>query len=93
MKLFLIIAFIGNLIDTAATLYLVGLGYHEANPIMRQLLNYPLLFTLIKLTSMTTVLLWLWNERDSKLAVIASWFAAVLYGGIAAYYVLFPILF
>lgn len=93
MTLPLTIAWLGNLIDMAATLILVAHGYHEANPIMRPLLNYPILFAAIKLGIMTAVLLWLWHERESKLAVIASWIAAVLYGGIAAYYVLFPILF
>ena len=38
MKIRLLIAFIGNLIDTAATIYLTGLGYTEINPIMAPLL-------------------------------------------------------
>lgn len=86
MKLLLLIAWLGNLIDTAATLYLVGLGYHEANPIMRQLLQYPRLFAAVKICTMTAALLWLWKERESKLAVMASWIAAVVYGAIAVYY-------
>lgn len=87
MKLLLFIAWLGNLIDTAATLYLAGLGYHEANPIMRPLLQYPLAFVVVKLCTMAAVLQWLWNERNNKLAMITSWFAAILYGGIATYYV------
>ena len=93
MKLRLIIAGAGNLIDMIATLILVAHGYQEANPIMRQLLQYPILFAAVKLGLMTAVLVGIWNDRSDKLAVIASWLAAIVYGSIAAYYALFPILF
>lgn len=86
MKLRLTIAFLGNLIDMVATLWLVSLGYHEANPVMRWLLNYPILFVTVKLGLMAALLCYLWHERENKLAVIASWIAAVVYGAISIYY-------
>ena len=89
MKTRLIIAFIGNLIDAAATLYLTSLGYTEANPVMARLLQYPVLFATVKMALMTTVLLWIWKRRGDRKASVASWIAAVTYAAIAIYYVIF----
>lgn len=89
MKLLLFIAWLGNLIDMVATLILVAHGYHEANPIMRPLLNYPILFVAVKLGLMAALLCYLWRERESKLAVIASWIAAMIYTSISIYYGVF----
>lgn len=89
MRTRLTIAGIGNLIDTISTIYLYNLGFTEANPIMAQLLNYPILFALVKLSTMTVILVWLWRERESKYARIAAVVSAVLYGLIALYYAWF----
>ena len=89
MKTRLIITGASNLADTAATLYLFGCGYAEANPIMAWLLQWPLRFALVKIGAMTTVVAWLWWERDSRYARIASWVAAVTYGAVALYYIYF----
>ena len=89
MTLLLTIAWLGNLIDMVATLILVAHGYHEANPIMRQLLQYPQLFVAVKLGLMAALLCYLWYERESRLAVIASWIAAMIYTSISIYYGVF----
>ena len=79
----LIIATIGNLIDMFATLYLYGLGYTEANPIMALLLPHPWLFATVKIIAMTTVVIWLWRNRDSRNAKITARICAFVYGAIA----------
>jgi hypothetical protein len=93
MKTPLIIAAIGNLIDTVSTLYLNGRGYTEANPFMSALLPYPALFVSVKIGAMALVIWILWKNRESQIARITAWFAAGLYGLIAVYYlVVFPLL-
>ena len=92
MKLRLIIAFIGNLIDVIATLYLTHLGYAEANLVMAQLLCQPGLFILIKITLMAIALLWIWKRQGDQLANAASWIAAIMYGAIAIYYAIFVVI-
>ena len=90
MKTALLIAWIGNLIDTASTVTLCcGHGFAEVNPIMAWFLHIPVLFVAVKLTAMTAVCVWLWRNRNDKKANIASWIAAVVYGVIAIYYVVF----
>lgn len=85
MKLCLIIAYIGNLIDTACTLYLCDKGFVEANPIMARLLDYPALFAVVKILAMTAVCAWLWVSRG-RYARICAYLAAAVYGAIAVYY-------
>lgn len=87
MKTRLIITGASNLADTAATLYLFGCGYAEANPIMAWLLQWPGIFALIKIAAVTAIVIWLWHGRHSQYARLASWLAAVIYGAIALYYV------
>lgn len=90
MKNRLLIAWIGNLIDTASTVILCcGHGFAEVNPIMARLLHIPALFVAVKLTAMTAVVIWLWRNRNDKKTNIASWIVAVVYGAIAIYYVVF----
>lgn len=87
MKNRLLIAWIGNLIDTASTVILCCWhGFAEVNPIMAWLLRCPVLFVAVKLTAMTSVGIWLWRNRNDKKATIASWIAATAYGSIAVYY-------
>lgn len=78
----LIIAGLGNFIDTFSTLYLYGFGYVEANPVMAALLPHPWLFAMTKLGVFTALLLWL-HKRRAKLAAAI---AAVVYGAVAVYY-------
>lgn len=93
MKIPLIIAAIGNLIDMVSTLYLNGRGYTEANPFMAALLPHPVLFATVKIAGMALALWILWRNRDSQIARITAWVAAGLYGLIAVYYLfVFPLL-
>lgn len=89
MKTLLTIAYLGNLIDTAATLYLHSLGFVEANPVMARLLCHPVAFAAVKIVAMTAVVWWIWKRRGDRKADIASWIAAITYGTIAIYYVIF----
>lgn len=89
MKILLIIAGVGNLVDTAATLCLSRMGYLEANPVMRWLLQIPYVFVAVKIVVMTALLLWLWHKREDRLALPLAAVAAVVYGLIVAYYVVF----
>lgn len=91
MKICLFIAWIGNLIDLIATIYLSRLGFYEVNFIMRPLLDYPVLFSVVKLSAMTAVLLFLWKRREDRHALPLATFAAVVYGLIAAYYMVWMI--
>lgn len=93
MKTPLIIAAIGNLIDTVSTIHLSGRGYVEANPFMAALLPHPVLFALVKISGMALALWILWRNRESQIARITAWVAAGLYGLISVYYlVVFPLL-
>ena len=89
MKAFLIIAWLCNLIDTIATVYLTSIGYVEANPVMAQLLSYPLLFITVKTLLMTGLCAYLWLKRTDKHAKPLATLAAIVYGAIAVYYVWF----
>ena len=89
MKVLLLIAWLGNLIDTIATVYLTSLGYIEANPIMAQLLNYPVIFVIVKLFLMTGLCAYLWLKRLDKHAKTMAIVASVVYGLITAYYAWF----
>lgn len=89
MKLLLLIAWLGNLIDTIATVYLAGLGYAEANPIMAQLLNYPVIFVIVKMFLMSGLCAYLWLKRTDKHAKPMAIVAAGVYGAITAYYAWF----
>lgn len=90
MKTRLSIAFIGNLVDTVSTIILHHkYGFVEGNPAMAWLLQYPWLFASVKMVVMTAVLFWLWCNKESKYAKIASWIAAAVYWAIAIYYGIF----
>ena len=89
IKALLLTAFLGNLIDTAVTLYLSSLGYIEANPVMAWLLQWPAVFALVKLLAMGYVLRILWRNRAHRAAWWLAWAAAVVYGAIAVYYCAF----
>ena len=89
MKLLLLIAWLGNLIDTIATVYLAGLGYAEANPIMAQLLEYPVIFVIVKMFLMSGLCAYLWLKRSDRHAKPMAVIAASVYGVITAYYMWF----
>ena len=89
MRTRLIIAGLGNLIDTLSTVYLHRQGFVEANPVMAALLSHPLLFILVKMAVFTALLLWLWKRRDDRHALPLAALAAIVYGAIAVYYGLF----
>lgn len=89
METRLSIAGIGNLIDTAATIYLTQKGYTEANPAMAAMLDRPVLFAAVKIVAMTALLLFLWHRREDRHAKLLATIAAVVYGSIAVYYGVF----
>ena len=82
-------AYLGNLIDTAATLYLSSLGHIEANPVMARLLQWPAVFAGVKIGAMTAAAWWLWKRRGDKKASAAAAIAAVVYGAVSVYYIVF----
>ena len=87
MKTRLTIAYIGNIIDLIATIWLTKQGFHEVNPFMRPLLSSPWLFAAVKILAMTGVCMFLWKRREDRHALPLATFAAAVYGLIAAYYV------
>lgn len=89
MKTKLIIAYIGNIIDAAATLVLTQcFGFKEINPIMAWLLQWPVLATFFKIAVVTCVLVFLYNTERSKHTEAIATVAATLYGGLALYYIM-----
>ena len=91
MKTRLTIAYIGNIIDTIATLHWTEHGFYEVNPFMRYLLDHPWLFATVKILAMTLVCLFLWKRREDRHALPLATFAAAVYGLIAAYYMVWMI--
>ena len=89
MTTLLTLAFLGNRIDTAATLYLSSLGYIEANPVMAWLLQCPAVFAGVKIGAMTAVVWWLWKRRGDRNAALAATAAAMVYGAVGVYYIVF----
>lgn len=89
MTTLLTLAFLGNLIDTAATLYLSSLGYIEAHPVMARLLQWPAVFAGVKIGAMTAVVWWLWKRRGDKYAALAATVSAMVYGAVSVYYIVF----
>ena len=82
----LIIAYLGNIIDTVATLYLYSQGGRELNPFMAMLLKSPWMFAVVKISVVTLVVIRLWTCRESKNARIAAWVAAAIFGALSLYY-------
>lgn len=89
IKALLIIAGLGNLIDIIATLYLTGIGFVELNPFMRWLLQYPIVYIIVKLGLMTGLLVWIWSHRKNKGALFVASIPALAYGSLAIYYIMF----
>lgn len=89
MRTRLALACLGNLIDTAATLYLSSLGYIEANPVMAWLLQWPAVFAGVKIGAMTAAVWWLWKRRGDRYAALAATVAAMVYGAVSVYYIVF----
>ena len=88
MKTRLIIAWIGNLIDTVATLYLtIQFGGFELNPISAMLLQFPRLFIFVKLFSLTVAVIGIWIFRDRPFFKVASWILFIEYSAVALYYI------
>lgn len=83
----LIIAGIGNLIDTISTLIVVNYyGFIETNPVMAWLLQYPLAFIAVKILTVTGVLGFIWRTRTDKHANIMATIVAIVFSCIAVYY-------
>jgi hypothetical protein len=87
MKIRLILIWLFNLIDTAATLYLYW--FHdgvELNPLAALLLPYPQLFANVKLGAMTVVMWLILRRRDAVLCKAASWILFIEYFLVTIYY-------
>ncbi len=83
----ILIAWIGNLIDTVATvqLYTRGLGV-EINPLSAWLLRCPVVFVVVKMALMSIAVWSCWRERRRKVFQVASWVLCTEYLAVAAYY-------
>ena len=90
MKTKLIIAWIGNLIDIFSTLYLLNnySFFYELNPLMRWLLQWPILAVVCKLVVVGGILIYIYYKQNASYANSLANFAAVLYGGLGVYYIL-----
>ena len=88
MKTRLVLLWLFNLIDTAATLYLY-LFYDgiEVNPISVLLLRSPQVFANVKLSAMTIVVWLLLRKRDSAICKAASWILFIEYFAVVIYYI------
>lgn len=95
MKLKLIIAGIGNLIDAVATFILTQyLGFKEINPIMAWLLQWPVLAMVSKIIVVTSILFYAYYTKRQQYMNVFATFAALLYGSMGVYYIVsFVILF
>lgn len=83
----LFIAWLCNLIDTAATLHLsANYAGTELNPISAALLPYPPLFVAYKLVMMTILVALLWWKREWKLCKAVSWVVCINYLAVSIYY-------
>lgn len=85
----LILAWLCNLIDVIATVYLCTYcNGEELNPISAELLNSPPLFIAFKLIVMTIAVLFMWWRQDTKFCKVASWILFIEYLLVAFYYVI-----
>lgn len=91
MKTKLIIAGIGNYIDAVATYILTQYyGFIELNPIMAwPLLRWPELIIVAKIIIVTSILLFAYYTKRQKYMNIFATFAALLYGSLGIYYIVF----
>lgn len=84
----LLILYLGNLVDTIATLYFyTHHEFRELNPAMKYLLAYPGLFVFVKVVTVSIIVAILYRARNDKLARLASWIGACFYGALATYYI------
>ena len=88
MKIKLAIAFVGNIIDAIATVILLQRGFVELNPFMAWLLQWPMVAITCKVVAVTALLVYIWCKRGTKYVDELASFAAMLYGGLAVYYIL-----
>ena len=92
MKTKLIIAFIGNIIDAVATFILTQyFGFVELNPIMAWLLQWPVFTVVSKIIVVTSMLLYIYHTKRDKYVNTLATFAALLYGSLGVYYIVFLI--
>ena len=90
----LVLLWICNLVDTAATLYYTQSGLMvELNPIMAALLASPTAFVCVKIGLVSAICILLWACRWHKLARFCAYFGAALYGAVALYYAVMTALF
>lgn len=82
------IAFIGNIIDAIATVILCGKGFVELNAAMAFLLQWPILFLIVKLTLGSGVVYYLSRQERDRNWEIAATVAAVIYGALGLYYII-----
>ena len=90
MKTKLIIAGIGNLIDIFATFILTQYyNIPELNPFMAWLLQWPIFAMNLKFFIVSGILVFVWYSEHNKYTNFLANFAAILYGGVGAYYLIY----
>jgi hypothetical protein len=93
MKTKLIIAGVGNIIDAVATSILTQyFGFFELNPIMAWLLQWPVFAMVSKVIIVTSILLFAYYTKRQQYMNIFATFAALLYGSMGIYYIVFFII-
>ena len=86
--------FICNIIDTVATLCFYSTGlFEELNPVMRYLLQWPVIFVLFKMGIVVIISLRLWQQREHKLARIVINICWIEYLLLAIYYFAMTIIY
>lgn len=88
------IAFIGNLIDAFATYVLYSkFGFIELNLMMAFLLQWPLLFLIVKILLGSGIVYYLAIQKNrDKYWKIAAGTAAAVYGALGLYYIIWFLL-
>lgn len=84
MKKLIIIWFL-NLFDHIMTIYYVGkygIGIEE-NPVMRELLNYPILAFIVKIGTCTVMCVLCYLVKDKLAIEIATWALLIFYAWVA----------
>ena len=86
MKILLYLIIVFNMIDVYCSIYLMGYGAIELNPIMSFLLQYPIVAIWVKLLVSILFSIIVWKMRKYKSSYIVTWVAFILYLILVIYY-------
>ena len=91
-SVFLTLLFVLNYVDAMFTLVWVRLGLaSEANPLMAEIIDNPLLFVSVKVTMVTLCCVLLFRHRHRTSAKVAAILGAVVYVGILVIHTIFVV--